>query len=142
MKNKDEYIIVIGCGRLGSHLASLLSKARKNVVIIDKKASSFHRLSEDFSGITLEANALDEASLIEADIAKADVVVIATNDDNTNIMISQIAKVIYNVPKVIARLDDPSRLEVYQELDIKTICPSILSAIEFKNQIIPEEMEV
>ncbi|MGF7059010.1 potassium channel family protein [Brassicibacter mesophilus] len=143
MKNreKDEYIVIIGCGRLGSHLASLLSKERKSVVVIDKDQHSFHRLSDDFSGFTIEADALEEETLLEAKIDKADVVVTTTNDDNTNIMIAQIAKTIYNVPKVIARLFEPSRQRVYEELDIQTICPTILSAIEFKNIIVGKEME-
>lgn len=143
MKNreKDEYIVIIGCGRLGSHLASLLSKERKSVVVIDKDQHSFHRLSDDFSGFTIEADALEEETLLEAKLDKADVVVTTTNDDNTNIMIAQIAKTIYNVPKVIARLFEPSRQRVYEELDIQTICPTILSAIEFKNIIVGKEME-
>ncbi len=140
-KEKDEYIVIIGCGRLGSHLASLLSKERKSVVVIDRDQHSFHRLSDEFSGFTIEADALEEETLLEAKIGKADVVVTTTNDDNTNIMIAQIAKTIYNVPKVIARLFEPSRQRVYEELDIQTICPTILSAIEFKNIIVGKEME-
>ncbi|WP_130805744.1 potassium channel family protein [Senegalia massiliensis] len=134
--NKDEYIIIVGCGRLGSHLASLLSKARKSVVVIDNKEDAFNRLSDDFSGFTIEADAIEEETLLEAKINRADVVVTTTNDDNTNVMIAQIAKTIYGVPKVIARLFDPSRQEMYEELDIDTICPTILSAVEFKNIII------
>jgi len=135
-RENDEYIVIIGCGRLGSHLASLLSQERKSVVVIDKDQHSFHRLSDEFSGFTIEADALEEETLLEAKIDKADVVVTTTNDDNTNIMIAQIAKTIYNVPKVIARLFEPSRQRVYEELDIQTICPTILSAIEFKNIIV------
>jgi trk system potassium uptake protein TrkA len=134
--NKDEYIIIVGCGRLGSHLASLLSKARKSVIVIDNKEDAFNRLSDDFSGFTIEADAIEEETLLEAKINRADVVVTTTNDDNTNVMIAQIAKTIYGVPKVIARLFDPSRQEMYEELDIDTICPTILSAVEFKNIII------
>lgn len=140
-KNKDEYIIIVGCGRLGSHLASLLSKARKSVVVIDKEEKAFLKLSEDFSGFTIEADATEEDTLLEAKIDKADVLVATTNDDNTNIMVAQIAKTVYNVPKVIARLFEPLRQRVYEELDIDTICPTILSAIEFKNLIIGSENE-
>lgn len=138
--SKDEYIIIVGCGRLGSHLASLLSKSRKSVVVIDKEEKSFGRLSEDFSGFTIEADAIEIDTLLQAKIDKADVVVTTTNDDNTNIMIAQIAKSIYGVPKVIARLFEPSRQKVYEELEIETLCPTVLSAIEFKNIIVEEEM--
>ncbi|MBS4536480.1 TrkA family potassium uptake protein [Clostridium sp. D2Q-14] len=136
INNKDEYIIIVGCGRLGSHLASLLSKERKSVVVIDNNEKSFNRLSKNFSGFTIEADAIEEETLLKAKIDKADVIVTTTNDDNTNVMVAQIAKSIYKVPKVIARLFDPSRQEIYEELDIDTICPTILSAIEFKNIII------
>lgn len=141
INKKDEYIIIVGCGRLGSHLASLLSEERKSVVVIDNNEQSFNRLSENFSGFTIEADAIEEETLLEAKIDKADVVVTTTNDDNTNVMIAQIAKTIYKVPKVIARLFDPSRQKIYEGLDIDTICPTILSAIEFKNIIIGLEGE-
>ncbi|MFZ5969081.1 MAG: potassium channel family protein [Bacillota bacterium] len=139
-QDRDEYIIIVGCGRLGSHLARLLSKARKSVVIIDKDAHAFHRLSDDFSGFTIEADAVEIDTLVRAKIDKADIVVTTTNDDNTNVMIAQIAKTIYHVPKVIARLFEPSRQEIYEELDIETLCPTILSAEALKNNIIGEEM--
>jgi len=138
-KKKDEYIIIVGCGRLGGSIANLLSKEGKSIVVIDKKESSFTKLSDDFSGFILEANAIELDTLLRAKIDKADVVVAATNDDNTNIMIAQIARLIYKVPKVITRLYEPAREEVYKNLDIDTICPTNLSALEFKNIIINNE---
>ncbi|WP_202707614.1 potassium channel family protein [Sporosalibacterium faouarense] len=140
-KNKDEYIIIVGCGRLGANLASLLSKARKSIVVIDNDRDAFNRLSDEFSGFTIEADATEEAALLEAKIERADVVVATTNDDNTNIMIAQIAKSIYNVDKVVARLFEPSRQKVYEELDIETICPTELSAIAFRNIILEGQGE-
>jgi len=136
MDKKVEYIIIVGCGRLGANIASLLSKARKSVVVIDKDEFSFRRLSDEFSGFTIEADAIEEDTLLSAKIDKADVLVATTNDDNTNIMVAQIAKKIYNVPKVIARLFEPSRQKVYEEFDIETVSPTVLSAVEFKNIII------
>lgn len=141
-KKKDEYIIIVGCGRLGGSIANLLSKEGKSIVVIDKKESSFTKLSDDFSGFILEANAIELDTLRRAKIDKADVVVAATNDDNTNIMIAQIARLIYKVPKVITRLYEPAREEVYKNLDIDTICPTNLSALEFKNIIINNEGKV
>jgi trk system potassium uptake protein TrkA len=125
-QNRDDYIIIVGCGRLGSHLANLLSKARKSVVVIDKEE---------------KADAIEIDTLLKAKIDKADVVVTTTNDDNTNIMIAQIAKSIYGVPKVIARLFEPARQKIYEELEIETLCPTVLSALEFKNIIVGKEME-
>ncbi len=141
-KNNDEYIVIVGCGRLGSHLASLLSKARKSVVIVDKDEKAFNRLSQDFSGFTIQADAIEIDTLLKAKIDKADVVVTTTNDDNTNIMIAQIAKTIYKVPKVIARLFEPSKQKIYEELEVETLCPTVLSAVAFKDIIIGKEMEV
>ena len=138
---RDEYIIIVGCGRLGSHLARLLSKARKSVVVIDKNEYAFHRLSEDYSGFTIEADAIEIDTLLRAKIHKADVVVATTNDDNTNVMIAQVAKTIYHVPKVVARLFEPSRQLVYEELGIETLCPTILSAEALKNYIMGKETE-
>jgi trk system potassium uptake protein TrkA len=140
-QDRDEYIIIVGCGRLGSHLARLLSKARKSVVVIDKNEYAFHRLSDDFSGFTIEADAIEIDTLLRAKIDKANIVVTTTNDDNTNLMIAQIAKSIYKVPKVIARLFEPSRQQVYEELDIETLCPTILSAVALKDNIIGHETE-
>ncbi|OGD34233.1 potassium transporter TrkA, partial [Candidatus Atribacteria bacterium RBG_16_35_8] len=130
INRKDDYIIIIGCGRLGSHLANLLSASKKSIVIIDKNEESFKRLNPNFSGFTIEADAIEEEVLEEAKIDQADVVVSVTNDDNTNIMIAQIAKKIYNIPKVIARLVEPNKQKIYDKLGIVTICPTILSAEE------------
>jgi trk system potassium uptake protein TrkA len=135
-RNKDEYVIIVGCGRLGSNLANLLSKEGKSVVVIDKEELAFERLKDSFTGFTIEADAIEEGTLLDAKVDKADVVISATNDDNTNIMIAQIAKIIYKVPKVIARLFDPERENIYKELGIKTICPTTLSAVVFKNIIV------
>lgn len=140
-KNNSEYIIIVGCGRLGANLSQLLSRERKSVVVIDKEESAFTRLGEEFSGFTIEADAIEEETLLEAKIQRADVVVTTTNDDNTNIMIAQIAKEIYKVPKVIARLYEPSRKKVYKELDIETISPTTLSAMAFKEIITGHEVK-
>ncbi|OFW63843.1 MAG: potassium transporter TrkA [Actinobacteria bacterium RBG_19FT_COMBO_36_27] len=136
INRKDDYIIIIGCGRLGSHLANLLSASKKSIVIIDKNEESFKRLNPNFSGFTIEADAIEEEVLEEAKIDQADVVVSVTNDDNTNIMIAQIAKKIYNIPKVIARLVEPNKQKIYDKLGIVTICPTILSAEEISKTII------
>lgn len=133
---RETYIIIVGCGRLGAYLANSLGESKENsVVIIDKKEQSFERLNSSFSGFTIEADATEIEVLKNAKIKDADVVVAATNHDNTNIMVTQIAKALFDVPTVIARLIDPSRESVYSELGINTISPTALSAIEFKRII-------
>jgi trk system potassium uptake protein TrkA len=139
-KNKsDKYVIIIGCGRLGTHLANLLSIDGYSVVVVDKDTEAFESLSENFGGFTIEADAIEDQVLRDANIERADVLAATTDDDNTNIMIAQIAKTVYNVPKVIARLHDPNRQKVYQQLDIDTVSPTTLSAKEFQRLIIEED---
>ncbi len=139
MSSPHEYIIIAGCGRLGSFLARLLSSDNKSVVVVDKNEEAFNNLTEEFSGFLIGEDITEIDTLIRAKIDKADVFVAATNDDNTNIMVAEIAKKIYQVPKVIARLYEPTKQELYQQLDIDTICPTILSAIAFKEIILAEE---
>lgn len=138
-KKDEEYIIIIGGGTLGCHLADLLSLNGNSVVLIDKDEKAFNKLSENFSGFTLKKDASQIETLKEAKIERAGVVVAATSDDNLNAMISQIAKVIFSVPRVICRLYEPKKQMVYQDLDIETICPNILSANKFKDIITGEK---
>lgn len=134
---KEKNIIIIGCGKFGSTVAENLTLERKNIIIIDKRKESFYKLSDNFSGLTFEANATDEDILLEANIEKTDILLATTEDDNTNLMIAQIAKKIYKVPTVIARVFDPNREETYKSLGIETISPTRLLAERFK-QIITE----
>ena len=129
-KNKDDYIIIIGCGRLGANLANTLSDNDGNVLIMDSSKDAFRRLSQSFGGLSVVGNGTDLNALHDARIEKASAVIAVTNYDNTNIMIAQLARDMFNVKKVIARLYDPERESVYQELGIDTICPAILSTKE------------
>lgn len=138
MKSNDEkYIIIVGCGRLGAHLASTLADSKKNsVVIIDSKEEAFERLDISFSGFKITADATEVDTLLKAKIEDADVFVATTNHDNINIMVAQIAKKLYGIKKVIARLTEPERAKIYDELGIDTISPMDLSADEFRKIII------
>lgn len=129
-KKEDQYIIVVGCGRLGANLASKLSDNEKSVLIIDKDQSSFRKLSPSFSGIILTGDATEVSILREADIEKATAVITVTNRDNTNIMVAQMAKELFKIEQVVARLYDPDRKHVYQEFGIDTICPAVLATKE------------
>ena len=93
------HVIIVGCGRVGSQLAQILSTEGHNVVIIDKKAESFKRLGTDFNGIAITGIGFDPDILKRAGIERADALAAVTNGDNSNIMVSQIAKKIYNVPR-------------------------------------------
>jgi trk system potassium uptake protein len=132
------YIIIVGCGELGSQLASTLLKQRKSITIIDKDEDAFKRLPDQFSGFTIEGNGIEEDTLVEAGINRANMLVAVTGDDNVNIMIAQIARVMYHVPSVIARLCEPSRARLIEDLNIKTICPTDLSVRAF-SLLLPDQ---
>ena len=137
MKEKNN-IIIVGCGKFGSTVAEALTMERKNIIIIDKDKEAFSKLSDNFSGFTYEANATEEDVLLEAHIKSTDVLLATTEDDNTNLMIAQIAKKIHNTPTVIARVFDPSREDLYKSFGIETISPTGLLAMKFKS-ILSEE---
>ncbi len=129
-KKQGTYTVIIGCGRLGANLANTLSNEGENVLIMDENKNSFRRLASNFGGLSVVGNGTDFEMLREAQIQQASAVIAVTNDDNTNIMIAQIARDIFHVDRVIARLYDPECETVYQEFGIDTICPSVLSAKE------------
>ena len=143
MKHHDvSYVLIAGCGRLGANIASVLSAQGKDVVVLDSTSSAFRKLSPDFGGFSIEGDATDLAMLERGGIEKAGVVVAATNDDNTNVMIAQIASKIFAVPKVISRLYDTEKAIVYQDYPIQLIYPSRLSIVEFEKLMAGKEMAV
>ncbi len=126
-------IVILGCGRVGAALATMMDKAGHNVSVIDYSSDAFQRLSPDFQGETLVGNGVDEEVLIRAGIKNADAFAAVTNGDNRNIMASQIAKEIFKVKKVVCRIYDcriydPIRDEIYRDLGLETICPTKVGA--------------
>ncbi|MGC8976856.1 MAG: potassium channel family protein [Candidatus Ratteibacteria bacterium] len=120
------YIIIVGCGKVGSYLAKLLDEDN-DVVVIDKDEKSFDKLI-DFNGKTILGDALDIDVLKDAEIEKSDAIAILTSNDNANIVIGQIAKKIFNVPKVIIRISDPNKEKICKLLDLETINTTTLLA--------------
>jgi trk system potassium uptake protein TrkA len=127
---RQGYTIIVGCGRLGANLANSLSDAGQGVMVIDIDAGSFSKLSPDYSGLTLVGDATLLSVLHDAEIEKATAVISVTNYDNTNILVAQVAKELYGIEHVIARLYDPDRECVYQDFGIDTISPAVLSMKE------------
>ena len=121
-------IVIMGCGRVGARLAGSLDAKTHKVTILDTNSYSFSRLPPGFKGTALVGNGLDEEALKKAGIEQADVFFAITQGDNRNIMASQIAKHIFNVPRVICRIYDPLRNELYQTLGIETFSPTIIFA--------------
>lgn len=130
------YVIIVGCGRVGSQLARLLSSEGHNVVVIDKNPAAFERLGPAFNGLTLTGGGFDLALLKQAGIEKADAFCTVTNGDNTNLISAQVAKKIFKVPKVIARVYDPQRAHIYTALGLDIISGTILFAAMIRDKII------
>jgi trk system potassium uptake protein TrkA len=129
-------VVIMGCGRVGARLASLLEQDGHAVTIIDNDSYSFRRLAPDFKGAALIGNAIDEDVLRSAGIEEADAFIALTQGDNRNVMASQIAKHIFNVPRVVCRIYDPLRRDMYEELGVETISPTTIFA-----QILREKLE-
>ena len=132
-------IVILGCGRVGSALATKLDQAGHTVSIIDFSSDSFQRLSSDFGGETILGNGVDEEVLIRAGIKEADAFAAVTNGDNRNIMASQIAKEIFKVNKVVCRIYDPIREETYHELGLETISPTKVGAEMFFDALVAQK---
>ena len=114
-------VIIIGCGRVGSELTIQLGRASHDVTIIDKRATAFDRLPPGFEARTLVGLGFDRELLEEAGVKEADAFVSVTNGDNSNIVSARVAREYYHVPKVIARIYDPRRAEIYERLNIPTV---------------------
>ncbi|MGB2828633.1 MAG: TrkA family potassium uptake protein [Dehalococcoidales bacterium] len=121
-------IVIMGCGRVGAQIASLLEHEGHDITILDIDTYSFRRLPPDFNGTALLGNGMDEEVLRRAGIEEADVFVAMTQGDNRNVMAAQIAKHIFNVPRVISRIYDPLRQELYDTLGIEAFSPTTIFA--------------
>ena len=117
-------VVIMGCGRVGSLLAAQLHREGHEVGIIDMSQKSFQRLPDDFRGLAVIGTGIDEDVLRAAGIEGADAFVAVTEGDNRNIMAAQVAREIFGVPEVVARIYDPGREAIYRELGLDTICPT------------------
>lgn len=130
-----ERVVILGCGRQGARLAELLQAENYEVIVIDRNATSFGRLHE-FQGERMVGNGIDEDVLRRAGIERAAAFAAVTNGDNTNIMAAQIAKVIFEVPKVVCRVYDPARAGIYHDLGLETVSATTVGARMVRNLII------
>jgi trk system potassium uptake protein TrkA len=128
-------IVILGCGRVGATLATMMDREGHTVSVIDQSSDSFQRLPSEFSGDLIIGNGVDEDVLLRAGITEADVFIAVTNGDNRNIMASQIAREIFKVKKVLCRIYDPIREETYRGLGLETICPTQVGAQLFFNAV-------
>ncbi|HJT64420.1 MAG TPA: TrkA family potassium uptake protein [Candidatus Limnocylindria bacterium] len=115
-------VIIIGCGRVGAATAVALDKRGDHVTVIDVDERAFARLPTDYSGVTMRGNGTDEDMLRSAEAEMADIVMALTEGDNRNAMAAQLAKHVFGVPRVIAKINDPLRATAYRTLGLETIC--------------------
>ena len=128
-------VIIVGCGRVGSQLASALSAERHDVVVIDKSPLSFGRLSREFTGRMLTGVGFDREILQKADIEGADAFAATTDSDNANIVAAVTAKETFRVPHVVARIYNSQAAEIYRREGIPTVTPTLWAANTMKTMI-------
>ena len=115
--------IIIGCGRVGAGVAQSLSQRGQVVMVVDHEATAFERLGTGFKGQTLLGAGLDRDVLRQAGIERTDGLAVVTGSDDTNVVIARLARQVFRVPRVVARLHDPRHAEVYRQLGIQTLTP-------------------
>jgi trk system potassium uptake protein TrkA len=117
-------VIIMGCGRVGARIASILDHNRHQVTVIDINSGAFRRLPANFGGDTIIGTGIDEDVLRSAGIEQAGAFIAVTNGDNRNIMAAQVARLIFQVPDVVCRIYDPVREDTYRRLGLTTVCPT------------------
>ena len=121
-------VIILGCGRVGSTLARQMARAGHKVTVLDLTRDAFRRLGTQFGGTKHVGNGLDQNVLRDMGLERADVFVAVTQGDNTNIMAAQVAREVFGVARVIARIYDPIRAQAYRDMGIDTICTTTVAA--------------
>ena len=126
-KLENKRIVIMGCGRLGANLADYLYEQGHEVIVVDSDEDPFRKLSASYGGLTFISDATELETFDKLEIDEQTTMIVVTDSDNTNILISQVAREVYHVKTIICRLYDPQRECVYDEFHIDTICPTYLS---------------
>jgi trk system potassium uptake protein TrkA len=134
-------IIVMGCGRVGELVSRLMQQDGHTVTVIDSDAASLVRLGPDFKGRKIKGVGFDRKILVEAGIETADAFAATSSSDNVNIVAARIARNVFRVPRVVARLYDPRRAEIYRRLGLLTISSTNLGAERIRQLITHAELE-
>jgi trk system potassium uptake protein TrkA len=135
------HVVIAGCGRVGSELATNLDRLGHSVVIIDKKQTAFERLKQDV-GRRIVGFAFDREVLEEAGIREAEAFAAVTSGDNSNILSARVAKEHFRVPHVVARIYDPRRAQIYQRLGIQTVATVRWTTDQILRSLLPDEVPV
>ena len=134
-------ILVVGCGKVGSKLASVLSREGHDVSIVDREEENFDLLDDDFAGFKTRGVPIDQDVLRHAGIENCDALAAVSQDDNVNIMVSELAREIFHIPTVVARVYDPARENVFSEFGLQTICPTNLTVAAIRSAIVEKECQ-
>ncbi|MDP1720406.1 MAG: TrkA family potassium uptake protein [Candidatus Nanopelagicaceae bacterium] len=132
------HVVIMGCGRVGSSLATELEAMGHSVAIIDQSREAFRRLGANFNGLTIAGIGFDRDTLLEAGIEKADAFAAVSNGDNSNILAARVARETYGVKNVVARIYDPGRAEIYQRLGIPTVATVLWTSDQILRRLLPE----
>ena len=121
-------VVIVGCGRVGAHLAASLDASGHEVIILDLQARSFDRLPATFGGDAVRGDGTDEDTLRRAGAEGADVFLTLTEGDNRNVLAAQLAREALGIGTIYAKINDPMRARVYAELGIGTVCRTTMLA--------------
>ena len=135
------YVVIMGCGRVGARLAKLLVNAGHEVAVLDTNSAAFDRLGSEFAGTTVVGSGTDMETLRNVGIERADAFAAVTQGDNRNIMASQIAKHVFNVPRVVTRIYDPIRTDTFKALGLDAVSPTVIGAKVFYTMLTDEESQ-
>jgi trk system potassium uptake protein TrkA len=133
-------VLVIGCGRVGSSVALELNRQGWDVTAVDEKEDALHRLGENWSGAFVVGHGMDMSVLRAAGIEDADALVVATDGDNTNLVIGQVATKRFGIETTVVRVLDPARAALYKDLGLWTVCPTS-TAIEILTEAVTSSAE-
>ena len=136
------HVVIAGCGRVGSELATNLERLGHSVAVIDKTPKAFERLKADFNGRKVVGFAFDREILEEAGIKDAQAFASVTSGDNSNILSARVTKEHYRVPQVVARIYDPRRAQIYQRLGIQTVATVRWTTDQILRSLFPDEIPV
>jgi trk system potassium uptake protein TrkA len=132
------HVVIMGCGRVGSTLAHSLEARGHSVAVIDQNADAFRRLGADFAGSTVTGIGFDREVLRQAGIERADAFAAVSSGDNSNIISARLARETFGVARVVARIYDPKRAEVYERLGIPTVATVRWTADRMLRHLVPE----
>ena len=133
------YVIVVGCSRVGVTIAQSLESEGHSVVVVDRNRENLQKLGRSFSGITVVGSGFAPEVLKEAGIGRADVLLAVTDSDNANIVCAQVAKKLFNLERVFARIYDPARAATYQKMGVEIISETQLVVDALKEKVFAKQ---